>query len=262
MEKKEKKILGPEPTPMPEILRKFPEVQDMDSEDVLDLEFVAMGQADAEDEINDCDEYLRINSSSGFIDQFVMKIKNDHFEELFSDATQMHVGSESYVTGLKIFFGLNGSKIYPVFQPIYSCRTTSGSPGNHTYVPKFGLHYIYHYIGGFKIARKSHFDKILNYRNNVEIKRSTGNFTKFDSKNDVEGVIFPFQTIYTLMNDNNENSVLLYNAIRMEQGEAKHCILLTTQIKPFKYIFEDKYANRSHLCPPCTLAYEVHKLKP
>lgn len=240
---------------------KFPRISDMNGEDRLDLEFVKLEPSTAEDEIDYCNDYLK--TTDGELNPLIEKIQSAHFEKLFNEVSKMRLPTESYLSGLKILFGLDEKQIVPMFQPVFLSRVTSGVPGNHTYIPKFGLYYNYDYTNGFSVAKEGDFDRLSNYRKSIQIKRQTGNYTAFNSKDDVEGVIFPFQTIYTLLNDNTENFANLYNAIRFVEGEAKHCVLLTTQVAPFNFgLLEDKYANRSHLCPPCTVVEKVHTLKP
>lgn len=258
-----KELADPFPTPVCNIVEYYQllgeDVRDLKNEDVIDQELAELGPDIAEPEIDDSDKYLKI--SSGLLRQEIVRIDRIAFVELFKRASKMRLGTISYVTGLKIHFGLVGSEISPVFQPVFMERKIMDS-GIYTYDTNFELFYVYNpRTKQFDDAERGDFEKINTYKSSIQIKREVnGNFAPFSSSEDAEGVVFSFQTIFSLLycNDNDEE-VFLYNAIRKENNKMKHCILLATKSKPFlEPVFENKYANRSHLCPPCSsIKYKI-----
>lgn len=254
-------VLGPKPTPVANIINANSNLSLMNNEDILNLEFAPLTKEYAEPEI----DMTRTHVIGGAFapNELITKIPKASFDILFERASKMRIGTESYVTGLKIYFGIDGNNIFPVFQPLYLKRITDVL-GDNSYQEKGELHYVLNGSNAFVEAKKSDYDKITAYQKNVRILHSNEmNHSNFRS-GDTEGVIFPFQTIYTLLLDNSGSlDVYLYNAFRLELGVLQQCILLATKTKPFpKTIFENSYANRSHLCPPCTVIYSVYQRKP
>lgn len=244
----------PFPTPVCNIIDYYQkigeDVRDLKNEDVIDQELAPLEPDVAEPEIDLSDIHLQV--PLGKLDQEIIRINKLAFVELFKRASKMRLNTDSYVTGLKIHFGLVGKKIFPIFQPVFMKRNSMSSG---IYETKFELCYIYDCQSKqFIEAKRPDFDKIHAYKSSIQIKREVnGSFNSFSSNEDIEGVIFQFQTIFSLLCYNpDKDEVFLYNAIRNESNKMKHCILLATESKPFpKPVFENRYANRSHLCPPC-----------
>ncbi len=252
----------PFPTPFNEIITYYDklnlDVRKLKNEDRLDLELIPLVPEMAEPEIDECNVCLKV--SSGLLEQKIIQVDRKALVELFQRATQMRLGTDAYVTGLKIHFGLVGNEIKLLFQPVYMKRVITGQ-GTNEYRTEFELHYVYSLEARrFVEAKKEDFEKIRTYKSSIQIKHDVASGYGSFSEGDVEGVIFPFQTIFSLLYYNEEDDeVFFYNAIRTENNKNKHCILLATKSKPFPQpVFENKYANRSHLCPPCSrVSYEI-----
>ncbi|MNJ83146.1 hypothetical protein D3C87_05600 [compost metagenome] len=250
-----KQINDPSPTPFNEIIDYYDklnlDVRKLEQEDRLDLDLIPLIPEVAEPEIDECDTYLKV--STGRLEKEIIRINRVAFVGLFKIATEMRSGTESYLTGLKIHFGLVGRKIEPIFQPVYMKRVAAGQ-GTNDYSTQFELHYVYNSgMKQFDKAEEEDLRKIDNYKSAIQIKHDAASAHGPFSEGDVEGVIFPFQTIFSLLYYNEgDHDVFFYNAIRSVGSKKKHCILLATKEKPFPQpVFENKYANRSHLCPPC-----------
>jgi hypothetical protein len=259
--------ISPFPTPICEIVDHYQQlnfdIRELKNEDRLNLVLVPIGPTAAEAEIDLSSIHLK--PASGVLEEEIIQIDKLAFIELFKRATKMSSGTIPYVTGLKIYFGLKGNKIFPIFQPVFMERK-SISADIYTYETRFEMHYVYDFVSkSFTEAKRADFDNIYNYRSTIQIKPTTaGNFGSL-SNGDSEGVIFPFQTILSLSYYNpNDNVVFIYNAMRNENNRMKHCALLVTKGRiSFTQNLQDKYANRSHLCPPCNLvAYEVFSAGP
>ncbi|MNU74584.1 hypothetical protein D3C71_640900 [compost metagenome] len=259
-----KPLIDPFPTPFSKIIDYYKElnldVRKLEEEDRLDLDLIPLVPEVAEREIDECDIYLRVGSE--LLEKEIVRVNKVAFVELFKHASEMRSGTESYLTGLKIHFGLVGKKIEPIFQPVYM-KWESTDQGTNKYNTKFEFHYVYNSeMKRFDKAEEADLGRIKIYQSTIQIKHDLASGHGPFREKDVEGVIFPFQTIFSLLYYNTgDDEVFFYNAIRPENDEKKHCVLLVTKEKKEKGfphpIFEDKYANRSHLCPPCKVSYAV-----
>lgn len=257
------------------IRRKSGFIHGMISEDIINLALVPVSPATGNIEIMDCLDYLRLNGE--YVELLAQKIPLCAMEELYIEAGKISHTTQGHVTGLKIYFGVKTDsasgmqQIFPIYQPLYMQREQSEIIGAAVYHALEDRYYVFESDAIRQITNAEADEYREHYRQQVTIKHyEEHDFTDFRKDHDVEGVIFPFQTIFTLMYDNDVQEVYLYNAIRKKNIGREgiwHCILLLPEEMELFFgnggILDGKYANRSRLCPPdCyILRYNVQVMK-
>lgn len=232
------------------------------AEDQLDLQMSPVTQDVAISEINNCNEFLTLNNRN--INHLVTEIPNLAIDFLYKKSMEMVPRSGNYVTSLRLHFAVEQDAITLLFEPVIATRP-SNVLSEPTYSVVKGENYYAYDPSTKSFVEAGKVDDPQNalisaYKANIGIKhRGESTFNPFKPNLDTEAVIFPFQTLYTLMRDNRAESVFFYNSIRKEDiGTSygvKHCLLLSAKSLPAEdllqsYIYEGTFANRSHLCPP------------
>lgn len=246
------------------IQRKSGFIHGIISEDILNLALVPVNPGDGNKEIMDCLEYLRLNGQ--YMEFLVQTVPLRAMEELYIEAGKIPHTVHGHVTGLKIYFGIKADsvtggpmqQIFPIYQPLYMQREQSDVLGSTIYHALEDKYYVFESDVIRQITHAEADEYREHYRQQVTIKHYGENdFSDFRRDHDVEGVIFPFQTIFTLMHDNEVPEVYLYNAIRRKnngQDGIWHCVLLLPEEMELFFgnggILDGMYANRSRLCPP------------
>lgn len=259
-----------EPTPVEGIITMFPLLSDLKKlrdEDLMNLKMVPVDLAPGENDVLQSANHFKINGSP--IVPEIAEIHIEEFIDLFTDAIKMKSPGARYVTGIHVHYACKNNKFLPLYQPIcMEWQRYDGTGQNDVYkiLGKGDKHFYNPLAVGkkFEIVSTTDADSwIADYQSPlVTIKHNdlpgTG-FTSFIKDHDVEGLIFPFQTIFAIIHDNASESVKLSNAIEEVRYDGnlsiKHRILLFSESFPVKPL-TNKYANRSHLCPPCN-AIEV-----
>lgn len=268
----------PEPTPVEALVQNANDViskkslfiQNLLLEDVLNLTLVPINPELGDLEIASYSTHVRIDGQE--VRPLVTTISASAFENMFLDAGTMYQKGDHYVSGLRIYFGLNAEEaeipyLYPVYRPLFMSRVAAfAETSTGEYDPEAGNAYVFS-EGRFKPITQEEADFLIaNYKSQVTIKHyGEEEFTPFRQDADVESLEFPFQTIFTLMYDNAVEDVYLYNAIRPQNngidGVWQCILLLPAEANAFfqSNDMKGKYANRSKLCPPdCSVVmYEV-----
>ena len=259
----EQKKGAPRPTPFPALMNAFIYLKDsINLEDQLDLQYAEVPNPPILPQISTFNNAFKLNNGPTTIPEVVVKIKKDAFKLLYDEVVKLRK-PENHITCLRIWHGLTKltteHKLKPLFQVIYTVKSATGQ-----YSVVEGSE-IYHYDGNVFKPYSGAEDLRRNYRENIRIKKITGG--SYDPLNvglETESVTFPFQTIFTLILDNlpdNDDAVIIVNSLatNKEQTEIyhKHALLLfATKMEEDQkgteafVIIKDKYANRSHLCPP------------
>ena len=254
------------PTPIAEIIAKNPQLNNLESEDILDLAAIPTPRDTGNFEILNCNNFLELNDQ--YVEFLAAQATCDAFDKLFFEASKMWNGTDNYITGLKIYFGMTqtGSNIItPIFQPLHMRKFSPN--GSYSIVGEGSLYALDN--GEFLAITPEEFTTRTDmYKDEIRIKRNGPSLPYFKPGVDVEAVIFPFQTIFTLIHDNpGLSGVFFYNAIRKstikQENIAQHCMLLFYSEMYVWTDMYDKYANRSHLCPPdCNiLRYSVYQYR-
>src|SRR3989338_3804726 len=155
---------------------------------------------------------------------------------------------------------------YPLFQPVFLRLNGYHDPSQkYTYVPVY-KDKVFHFNGiefvECKKIQTPFLDEELEWKNNykhkAKIRHSTDlaqPFELFLDGTDSDGQLFTFQLIYALMHDNGNNYFYLRNSMTEFLHDPlislKHSLILSTDLITANGNFANKYANRSHLCPPC-----------
>lgn len=241
---------------------------DLKNEDVLDLKLSVLSVPTAVWEIAKCNSHLNINGD--VIQNLAMdSIDYSKFDDLFHKATTLPgVPGKSYLTGLKINFGIKNNAMFLVFQPV---RLNRSDEPNRYNVSEGGYFCYKDDVIGFVDAQPADIASIETYQQNIQIKHlNESNFSNFDEERDSTAVIIPFQVIFSLIYYNEDDTdIFLFNGIvrRKVNGldQVNHSIFVSSardedglpaikmNTKELSLVedFTGRYANRSHLCPPC-----------
>lgn len=192
-------------------------------------------------------------------------ILNEHFCALKDTAYKIRQNSvkpDSSVGALRIRLGLNARKdsIVMVYQPVALINpTVSVDTISFTVDEGTNPQYYRHTPSGFSAI--SNTTACKDYTLYIQLKHKQSETpSKFRLGKDVESVLFSFQEIGQLIDDNQTNYVSVWNAFAKKPGTTSndsicyHSILLGPDSLngPSKFFgpFPNKFANLAHLCPP------------
>jgi len=226
----------------------------LEREDVLDLEMSPVDATMANIEIDMCNSRLEMNDEH--VPHLVATVGKSALESMVDIAFRLKPNDQHFVIGLKFHLAAtDGGVMKLLYQPTYMTR-----PESTLMEPFYRVTegYFYSYdesTGTFDSMSAGEAEALkANYQSLIRIKHRTDTVcTPFIQGVDTESVLFPFQTIFELMKDNDGDGIYIHNSIREEPiGGSyiiKHCLLLSTELLTGNS-FTGKYANRSHLCPP------------
>ena len=276
-----KKSIAVLPAPICKIYEQQNQLGALKEEDVINIEVIELSEAEASLEIQMCEQHLKINDIV-LKNQLIRSISIRAFDKLFHLANSLKTNDVDtypihFFTGVRIYFGVKDGDIFTLFRPVYIKRPAT-IPGQALAIYEGGIYtYVDFATKEFQPASSKHLARIKAYEDQIKIKQNspTASYEKFDKLLDVNSVIFPFQTIYSLENCNSTNNkrlddIFLFSSIREEEGRIKHCILLSPGKIPIDpeedpAMFANltgKYANRSHLCPPNQIDFDIAQLGP
>ncbi len=252
--------------PVEEILKQAPELKSLSQEDQIPLNLTELSEKKGNEEIKNCEMFLKKNGTPFGKKDYVIEIIKGEFQtflKLFQEATELANSKSDYITGLKIHFGMDANnKMQVLYQPVGLKRKKNVSEETYDYNVLPSSNY-YHYN-----AKKEEFiiETITsapeNYKKKISIQHDLGKqHEPFISGVDVEAVIFPFQEIFTLIYFNKpiigKDIVAVFNSIRKQssaKNRIKHTIILGPKgVGPL--LVAGTYANLGNLCPPCTVTY-------
>jgi hypothetical protein len=242
------------------IIKKNGALDALRNEDVLQINITIVEVPTAIEEMVRCKNHLQINGKPIEDSNLTMNsIQYNAFDKLFTEATTLRgTSTQRYVTGLRVHLGIKGSKVVLLFQP--TCLSKSPNPNEpNRYYAFDGLYYTYdNSQEKFVPATVEELAYITNYQSTIRIKHFGKEIYEIlDQSVDTRSIVIPFQIIFSLIYDNEQNSdVFLFNAIVNGGDKINHTMLMGTGndddgIHPITGEYTGKYANRSHLCPPC-----------
>lgn len=251
-----KKLKVARPTPFCQLLNQYPHLKTnkFNLEDTLDMDIVVVNNSYPLPQVDYFSSYFRKHGGTP-LPRVIFGIKNTAFKAMYEKAVAFRTLGENHITALKIYLGLQDFSIVPIFQAVYTKETSEGEysvigeSDRYLYDTSTEVFVPYDELSGFEAA----------YQSNINIKhQQSSSFGTFIRGTDSEAVIYPFQTIYTLMYDNRNDGdeyILLTNALSIDKTTGKLLIkhsllLLATATEHGLLDLKDKYANRSHLCPP------------
>jgi hypothetical protein len=249
------------PAPIEELVNNNANLSDLHNEDRLNLELVDVESSEGLRRIQLANSNVRWKGNHASIPSLLIELSRSAVDQFFEEVKSSQ--NKKFVTALEFFWGavIKGDGTYEtrlLYQPVFLGWTKhSGTSNNHLYTIA-GRGNVY-YIKNGAFAAPTVQEKVLwvkNYKEQIEIKHtSTDSFSGFVDGNDVTSIIFPFQTIYTLMQDNEADKIYLHSCVLEITHEnlypRKHSVLLSSELVNPIGPFAGKYANRSHLCPPC-----------
>ncbi len=230
------------------------------NEDVLKIDLTVIEVPIAMAEVGRCLTHLQINGNPIEDTNLTMdSIQYNAFDKLFIEATSLRgILPQRYVTGLRVHLGIKNFKIVLLFQP--TCLIKSSNPTEpNRYYASDGIYYTYDDNGEkFVPALPEDMTYITNYQSLIKIKHFGNNiYEGIDRLTDTKSIVIPFQVIFSLIYDNNQNSdVFLFNAMVSGTDKINHSVIMGTakdsNVVSIHNEYTGKYANRSHLCPPCS----------
>jgi hypothetical protein len=248
-------------------LRNHQELSAIAQEDLIDLQMSIMDEPEAHEHVTKCYSYLHLNGQN--LSQLLChSIPLKVFEDRFVQISNERRNGERYITCLKVYLASKdeASTVFPVYQPIYLkwMRYDAVMQKDQYEIPTYGY-------GKYYIFDGSKFDNILdsekdslvnNYQSKIALIHTVSgtNYTSFDSIKDVESCLVPFQLIYKLMHETPSKEIFITNAMRELKSDLsspmKHIIMVSGErVDETIPLVPAKYANRSHLCPPCTASF-------
>ncbi|ASS50848.1 MAG: hypothetical protein A3D31_14960 [Candidatus Fluviicola riflensis] len=254
------------PIPIEDLIQD-PSLTELDLEDQLNLETEDVDSADAARRKALFQNNFLLNDA--VLPENPIKISRAQLEVLY-DKVKHFPTNKKCLTGLLIHFAskIESNKyiFYPLFQPVFLRLNGYHDPSQkYTYVPVY-KDKVFHFNGiefvECKKIQTPFLDEELEWKNNykhkAKIRHSTDltqPFELFLDGTDSDGQLFTFQLIYALMHDNGNNYFYLRNSMTEFLHDPlislKHSLILSTDLITANGNFANKYANRSHLCPPC-----------
>lgn len=247
-----------------EIASTYPAVKRILGEDNINLEQNDIEMMKGDDWIQQGMDYLRFMDLP--INSLILSLPLDQINILFNDVSGIAIPG-SYFSALKVNFVSKNNQLTLLFQPIkLSYRHYDTNSLRHMYqISAQGR--IWNFENNQLNTEKNNPDAYIRaYMGNISIQKdpaNPGNYSRHSEGVDSLYMIFPFQLIYQLLHDNLSSALEFHNvAIGLDSPEKApvfHSLILKSAISgsgPFvPGIFTDKYADRSHLCPPCTGFY-------
>lgn len=195
---------------------------------------------------------IEINTGAGnvpIVSVAIQTLRKSDMETLYQQAiTFKPAAGVHYITAVEIFYGINSTthNLTYYFLPVCLQAVTPGTPpAIYTYVPTDASlsntnFYTYNSAGSMVLATTAQLADTSNYINAIEIQHYAGAPPRFnnepynspDSSADTKYVIFPFQEIFSMFEQNSVSSLTLYNIavpVTVQGGEyyAKHSLLLS-----------------------------------
>ena len=254
------------PIPYDELVMNFPFLKDsINLEIKLDMEIAEIVMAATLPQVTGFYNIVRIKGSAINLGKDILEVHKDSLKTLYSESIAMSQATGAYVTAVKIWLGLKADlKMILLFEPICIQKNIEN---NYIVYDSGKIYYYDESEPDNKLKFKNAVDAgslKKRYRDNIEVLHLNETvFRDFVIDQDTEAVIYPFQIIFTLLSDNivANDCITLRNSIATNHQSGnlqnQHSLLLFTtkdadKDKDLRSLanFKDKYANRSHLCPP------------
>jgi hypothetical protein len=261
-----------EPTPIEEIIEyyrdKCPSFSRLRSEDVLDLGDKSVDGDSGRFRIENAQRRIIFKNATSFTPIYpeVASLSVEEIEKFLIKASDLPKNlCDHYITALAIHFGHETEgKITPLYEVMrleWNEEDIESEMDVFNLARSKGL-----YLSAIDAENNSQADTILkdHYRQNVLIqhgRNQNANYEVFDKGKDSEYVVIPFQVILALMVAHKIDQVYLLNTltIRVHAKSYRHGLILYFEEFAEKFVpVLDKYANRSHLCPPSSNRFKYY----
>jgi hypothetical protein len=247
-------------TPIKKLIQAHNNLAPMDNEDQLTLELVDVDQIEGVNRISLFTTHIKLNGS--IISPEIIELTRAQIDHFYSEVNIYPTVQKKCLTALQVSFACKTPDVFtPIYRSVFMVwKEYNSNSNNHFYSPKkFGKFYYYESGVRTEITENESDYWGTNYQQAVTIKHNSSSlepYGKFIDGIDTMTVVFPFQTIYTLMKENNCDKIKLFSCMseikHQSSNPMKHGILLSAlPVEPASGQLKDKYANRSHLCPPC-----------
>jgi hypothetical protein len=251
-------------TDLPE-LAKIPGLANIANEDPLLIDTMAVDSEAGDLRIRNCYTHLKIDGRTfGDSDRVIDTTKNGYtpFLKLYNIALAK-AGSPAgdYLTGVKINLGIdNSGKISALYQAVGLNKSKIQDPNlppkKVQYDVTSDTDYYSYDSGSGTFELKTDLTSLAAYKTKICIVHDNNagtNCTSFIAGTDVELIIFSFQEIFSLIYDNDSDTISICNAIEQDpsqtQTPVKHSLLLAPDGLGLLSL-KGVYANLAHLCPP------------
>ncbi|WP_341903944.1 hypothetical protein [Fluviicola taffensis] len=230
-------------------------------EDALNLETDDVDSVEAIRRLNYFQTNLLLNKKT--VMDTAAILSRDNVDFLYDKVGPLATNKKC-ITGVLVHFAdkINGGvhTFHPVFQPVFlSLKQYDACSMTYVYETTHSDKY-YHFSGSELVLCIDGEEQqwLLDYGKYTTINHNKDTSKPFSSvitNVDTESQLFPFQLIYTLMDDNQADQVIFKNCmtefVHDPSIELKHSLLMSSPAINNNGPFFNKYANRSHLCPPC-----------
>jgi hypothetical protein len=228
------------------------------TEDKINLEPSDVSASLGLQRIQDGQNYLRLDNQ--LITSMVVTIPRNQLISLYNE---VNIGSQNYITALRVYLACkdSGSPVLDlIFQPVMLdfSHPDENSQTDMYRISFSGQMYNFDSVAKRFVVSTNVSSGIELYKNHFMIKRTStaANFSKWSIK-DPEYTLFPFQLLIELMDNNKNDELSIYSVATLNKEipakrEFQHALLLHSPNKGGTGYFADKYADRSHLCPPCS----------
>lgn len=249
-----------------QFIQKYPALADLKDESLLDLQMSILDEPDAYDHVRKSGQYLRLRNQH--VHPFLCdQISMNKFDILFNEATGKRQTIGKYITGLLIFMATDevSTEITPVYQPVCLewLRYDAISQKDQYVIMDEGFGNYYVYDGSAFVAvtdvEKEHLTG--NYRKDISLIHTVNGtiHEPFNGSHDVTACLVSFQLIYKLLDETSSKEFFVTNGIREIRSDQispiKHIFIFSGEAIKEQQIMPAKYANRSHLCPPCSTIF-------
>lgn len=253
-------------TPIEQLVYSNPLISSLRNEDVLNLEMDDVDSVEGQARLQRSQSNLRLSRIPPIID--IAQISSDQMEILYNKVSGFTTPQKQCLTALIVHHAMetvDGKDVYnPLYQPVFLkwIRKDHVSQTNVYELKEQGNYYVLN--GSEKFSQRTDYDDRKNlYKGRFEICPNHNHPPVFRSfidnpPTDTKCALFPFQLIFTLMKHNGNDTVLLHHSVNgtgsneMDDIPLYHSILLSSKRITNTGLFAGKYANRSHLCPPCS----------
>lgn len=240
-----------------------PYIRGIASEDQIDLKLNVISEGEGSGRIAAGGTNVSLNNNS--IRSLLDSIPKNEIDTLFNEVTSTTL-TKGYITALKVHFAYDKNSAHLglrlVYQPVRLLyRFYDYGTNDHMY--QISVSGKYYSLEGSEFKQCNDAETwIKDYCSNVQIKRDYNPTTPFEiysDKSDPSYMLFPFQLIYKILNDNDNDVLEIYNVVTGIPDHVSlplfHSLLLFSQLKNNRGSFANKFADRSHLCPPCKAIY-------
>jgi hypothetical protein len=230
------------------------------NEDTLNLKLVEVSAIDGAHRITDASSHLLLNGA--VIPTDLQTIPKAELDLLHQEVAVYTTSAKKCLTVLKIYFGaqINNNQILMqlFYQPLFLAYSNyEANTHNYMYdITESGT--IYYIENGTLTAASDEYlsDAQQLFKDKLTIKHTLDAcvFEPFNEGVDIESLLIPFQSIFTILQDNDNTQLMIKSSVNFIIHEEKYpvkqsVLLFSEEVNP-KGAFAGKFANRPIGQPP------------